>query len=90
LWVNGTFCFTFVLPEYIKFIHMEQYTISINEKDKLGKAFLKYVKEFAQATNNEVVSIKKNPNSLTVKAIEDVRKGKVKKMESVEDFFDSI
>ncbi len=69
---------------------MTHFTISIDEKNKLGKAFMKYVIDLAQATDDKVISIERVPNPTTLKTMAEVKSGKVKKIDSLEHFLESL
>lgn len=68
---------------------MTTITLKINEKSSLGKLFLEFVKTFV--SEKKGVEIVKVPNAETLKAIEEVEKGKgVIKAKNVDELFKKL
>ena len=69
-------------------IFMATITLQIDEKTKKGKAFIEFLKHCA--IDNKSVKLIKNPNAETIKAIEAVNAGKVKKAKNVKDLMKKL
>lgn len=63
---------------------MATYTIEVNEKSNLGKSIVSLL------FSTDEVKITKVPNKTTLKALEDAKNGKVKKITNVKSFLNGI
>ena len=64
---------------------MAIYTIEINEASEISKSFLKFIMDYA--SKSKFITISKAPNSTSRIAIDDARKGKTTKVDSVNALF---
>ena len=62
-------------------------TVIIDEKTTKGKKLLDFLKSFS---NEKFISIKKEPNETTKKAIRAAQKGKVTRAENVDDLMKKL
>ena len=69
---------------------MTTVTIKINTKSKKAKHLIGLIEELAKVDKGIKIDETPVPNSITLKAIDDAEKGKVKKAKSVDDLFNSI
>ncbi len=67
---------------------MATYTIDIDENNSKAKHFLEFIRDYA--SDNTFIHLEKMPNATTRKAIDDAHKGKLTKVKSVNELFDSI
>jgi uncharacterized protein YfdQ (DUF2303 family) len=67
---------------------MATYLLDINEHNKKAKRFLEFLKDYAR--DNRFIEMEEAPNKTTQKAIDEVRKGKIHKAESVKALFESV
>lgn len=61
---------------------MATYTVTINERTKVGKDLVAYL-----STLKGVVTIEHKPNEETIEALEDVKAGRVTRSKNKADFF---
>lgn len=67
---------------------MAKMTIKIDESTKIGKALIALIEALQEESIVEVV---KAPNAVTIKAIEDVKKGiNVKRVNNSKELFDEL
>lgn len=67
---------------------MTEYIIEINEKSAKGKRFLLFLQDYAK--DNDFIKLEKTPNAVTIKAIDDARKGKTHKATNAKSLFEKI
>lgn len=67
---------------------MSSYTIHINDKSTKAQTFINFLRDYVK--DNVFIEIEELPNETTRKAIEEARRGKLHKVESVKHLFDSI
>lgn len=69
---------------------MTTVTIKINTKSKKAKYLLGLIEEIAKTDKGIKIYETPVPNSVTLKAMEDAEKGKVKKAKSIDDLFNNV
>lgn len=62
-------------------------TVIINERTTKGKKLLEFLKSFS---GEKFIIIEKEPNATTIKAMEDIKKGKVTKAKNVDDLMNKL
>lgn len=67
---------------------MATITVRINNTTRRGKYVIGLLRELARTGKD--IHLENTPNAETVKAIEDAEKGKVVKVTSIDELFDSI
>lgn len=67
---------------------MTTISLKINERSKMGKIILELIK--VSSEENQGVEIIHVPNSETIKAIEDVQKGKTTKVKNAQELFKNL
>ena len=60
---------------------MATYTITVNEKTKQGKSLITYLRS---------LGVIKEPNATTLKAIDEIRSGKVTRCNSFEEYLKAV
>lgn len=68
---------------------MATYTVIISDESNKTKHLLNLIKELAK-TEKDYITIEHTPNSETVQAMEDSKKGNVEKTTGKKDFFDKL
>jgi hypothetical protein len=76
--------FIFVIKSSI----MTTISLKINERSKMGKIILELIK--VSSEENQGVEIIHVPNAETIKAIEDVQKGKTTKVKNSQELFKNL
>ena len=69
---------------------MSTVTIKISTRSKKAKHLIGLIEELAKIDKGIKIYESPVPNSVTLKAIENAEKGKIKKAKSVDDLFNSI
>lgn len=69
---------------------MTTITIKISTKSKKAKHLIGLIEELAKTDKGIKIYEMPVPNSITLKAMDEAEKGKVKHAKSVDDLFDSI
>lgn len=67
---------------------MTRVTLEINEKTEYGKALLQLI--YATAMEHKEVDVVKIPNKATLASFDEIRKGKVTKVNSIEELFKEL
>lgn len=67
---------------------MATYTISINERTNAGKSLLAYLRSLSVIVND--VPEEQKFNKTTLKALEEVKKGKVTRCSTFEDYLHAV
>lgn len=62
-------------------------TITINEKTAKGKTLLDFLEKFG---DSKTIKIERKPNAETLKAMADVKAGKVTKTKNVKDLMEKL
>lgn len=67
---------------------MATITVRINNTTRRGKYIIGILRELARTGKD--IQLENTPNAETIKAIEDAEKGRVVKVKSIDELFDSI
>ena len=67
---------------------MATITVKINNTTRRGKHVIGILRELARTGKD--IQLENTPNAETIKAIEDAEKGRVMKVKSIDELFDSI
>jgi hypothetical protein len=67
---------------------MTTVTLKVNEKTKKGQVFMEFLNQFI--SDSKIVEVVKEPNSTTLKSMEEGRTGKVIKAENVKELIKKL